>query len=62
MSNYNNQVGAKVIGITGSNGKTSTKDIIASILETRYNTHKTSGNYNNEYGLPLTLLSMDEDT
>lgn len=61
-SNYNNQVGAKVIGITGSNGKTSTKDIIASILETKYNTHKTSGNYNNEYGLPLTLLSMVEDT
>lgn len=61
-SNYNNQVGPKVIGITGSNGKTSTKDIIASILETKYNTHKTSGNYNNEYGLPLTLLSMDEDT
>jgi UDP-N-acetylmuramoyl-tripeptide--D-alanyl-D-alanine ligase len=61
-SNYNKQVGAKVIGITGSNGKTSTKDIIASILETKYNTHKTSGNYNNEYGLPLTLLSMNEDT
>jgi len=61
-SNYNKQVGAKVIGITGSNGKTSTKDIIASILDTKYNTHKTSGNYNNEYGLPLTLLSMNEDT
>jgi UDP-N-acetylmuramoyl-tripeptide--D-alanyl-D-alanine ligase len=61
-SNYNKQVGAKVIGITGSNGKTSTKDIIASILETKYNTHKTSGNYNNEYGLPLTLLSINEDT
>ncbi|HCX02904.1 MAG TPA: UDP-N-acetylmuramoyl-tripeptide--D-alanyl-D-alanine ligase [Clostridiales bacterium] len=61
-SNYNKQVGAKVIGITGSNGKTSTKDIIASILETKFNTHKTSGNYNNEYGLPLTLLSMNEDT
>lgn len=61
-SNYNKQVGAKVIGITGSNGKTSTKDIISSILESKYNTHKTSGNYNNEYGLPLTLLSMNEDT
>jgi len=59
---YNNQVGGKVVGITGSNGKTSTKDIIYSILRSKYKTHKTLGNFNNEYGLPLTILSMDEDT
>ncbi len=59
---YNSQVGSKVVGITGSNGKTSTKDIIYSILKSKYKTHKTSGNFNNEYGLPLTILSMQEDT
>jgi len=59
---YNRQVGAKVVGITGSNGKTSTKDIIYSILKSKYKTHRTSGNFNNEYGLPLTILSMLEDT
>ncbi len=59
---YNRQLGVKVVGVTGSNGKTSTKDIIHSILNSKYKTHKTSGNFNNEYGLPLTILSMDEDT
>ncbi|MFO7887900.1 MAG: UDP-N-acetylmuramoyl-tripeptide--D-alanyl-D-alanine ligase [Eubacteriales bacterium] len=59
---YNRQLGVNVVGVTGSNGKTSTKDIIHSILNSKYKTHKTSGNFNNEYGLPLTILSMDEDT
>ena len=45
-----------VIGITGSVGKTSTKEMLASILSTKFNVHKTSGNYNNDIGLPLTLL------
>ena len=52
----------KVIGITGSNGKTSTKDLVASVLAPYFNVRKTEGNFNNELGLPLTILSLDEDT
>ena len=52
----------KVVGITGSNGKTSTKDLIASVLSPYFNVRKTEGNYNNELGLPLTILSLEEDT
>lgn len=59
---YRNQLSTKIIGITGSNGKTSTKDILSSILKTKYKTHKTYDNLNNHLGVPLTLLSMDEDT
>lgn len=59
---YREQLNVKVIGITGSNGKTTTKDIIASILSTKYKTKKTKGNYNNLIGAPLTLLELDEDT
>ncbi len=59
---YANQLQVKIVGITGSNGKTSTKDILHGILKTKYKTHKTLGNFNNELGVPLTLLSMDEDT
>lgn len=47
-----------VIGITGSVGKTSTKDIIASVMSKKYNVLKTEGNYNNEIGLPLTILKL----
>lgn len=49
-----------VIGITGSVGKTSTKDLIASVLSTELNVLKTEGNYNNEIGLPLTILRLKE--
>ncbi len=49
----------KVIGITGSAGKTTTKDIIASILGEEKKVLKSKGNYNNEYGLPLSLLELD---
>lgn len=49
-----------VVAVTGSNGKTSTKDMIAAVLNTRYKTLKTQGNYNNELGLPLTLLALDQ--
>lgn len=49
-----------VIGITGSVGKTSTKDTIASVLSQRYHVLKTEGNYNNEIGLPLTILKLKE--
>lgn len=59
---YRDSLNLKVIGITGSNGKTSTKDILSSILKTKYKTYKTKGNLNNELGVPLTLLSLSEDT
>ncbi|MBA5729801.1 UDP-N-acetylmuramoyl-tripeptide--D-alanyl-D-alanine ligase [Aerococcaceae bacterium INB8] len=51
-----------VIGITGSNGKTTTKDMTANALMAKYQVHKTQGNYNNEIGLPYTLLQMPETT
>ncbi|MFB5266208.1 UDP-N-acetylmuramoyl-tripeptide--D-alanyl-D-alanine ligase [Paenibacillus enshidis] len=53
---------ASVVGITGSNGKTTTKDIVNALLSTTFKVHKTQGNYNNHIGLPLTVLSMPEDT
>ncbi len=58
---YRNRLKAKIVGITGSNGKTSTKDITAAILSQRYKTGKTVGNYNTEIGVPFTILSLDED-
>ncbi len=48
-----------IIAITGSNGKTTTKELIAAILKEKYNIKATSGNFNNHIGVPLTLLSMD---
>ena len=51
-----------VIAITGSNGKTTTKEMTAQILATTYKTYKTQGNYNNEIGLPYTVLHMPDDT
>ncbi|SMB96439.1 UDP-N-acetylmuramoyl-tripeptide--D-alanyl-D-alanine ligase [Desulfonispora thiosulfatigenes DSM 11270] len=51
-----------VVAITGSVGKTTTKDILFSLLNKKYNTLKTKGNYNNEIGLPLTLCSLDKNT
>ena len=51
-----------VIAVTGSNGKTTTKDMIAAVLSTEYKTYKTQGNYNNEIGLPYTALHMPDDT
>lgn len=59
---YRNQHKAKFIGITGSNGKTSSKDILASMLTPFYKVQKTLGNFNNQLGLPITLLNLDEDT
>ncbi len=52
----------KVFAITGSNGKTSTKDLLAACLGAKYNVVKTQGNFNNEIGLPKTLLSIKPDT
>lgn len=54
------QLPIPVIGITGSNGKTSTKDLVASVLGIKYSVLKTKGNFNNEIGLPLALLELDE--
>ena len=51
-----------VVGISGSVGKTSTKEMIASVLSQKYNVHKTQGNLNNELGVPLTLFGMDDTT
>ncbi len=51
-----------VIGVTGSVGKTSTKDIIAGVVSTEYNVQKTYGNYNNHIGLPLTILGLKDHT
>lgn len=58
---YRNTLKTKIVGITGSNGKTSTKDITASVLSQKFKTQKTMGNYNTEIGVPYTLLSLDED-
>ncbi len=52
----------KVVAITGSNGKTSTKDMVATVLAYRYNVVKTQANFNNEIGLPRTLLGIQPDT
>ena len=51
-----------VVGITGSVGKTTTKDMIASVLMQKYNVLKTEGNFNNEIGLPLTVFRITDDT
>ncbi len=54
-------VGGKVVAITGTNGKTTTKEMTRAILSTRYRTHATSGNLNNLVGAPLTLLATPDD-
>jgi len=59
---YLKKVNPKVIAITGSNGKTTTKDMVAAVSSSTFKTHKTVGNFNNHIGLPLTILEMAEDT
>lgn len=58
---YKKQFNIPYIGVTGSVGKTSTKDIIASVLKEQYNTLKNEGNFNNEIGLPKTLFKLNKD-
>ncbi len=56
------QLDIPVIGITGSNGKTTTKELVACVLRKKFKTHYTLGNLNNHIGVPLTLLAMPADT
>ena len=58
---YRNNLDVKVVGITGSVGKTSTKETISSVLSEKYRVLKTLGNFNNEIGLPLTVFRLTED-
>src|SRR5690606_18218576 len=52
---------ALVIGVVGSNGKTTTKELIRAVLGTRFRTYATEGNLNNQIGVPLTLLGIPDD-
>ncbi|MDO6676009.1 UDP-N-acetylmuramoyl-tripeptide--D-alanyl-D-alanine ligase [Tenacibaculum sp. 1_MG-2023] len=63
LANYHrNQLQVPVIALTGSNGKTTTKELINAVLSTKYKTTATIGNLNNHIGVPLTLLSMNKST
>ncbi|OUZ15030.1 UDP-N-acetylmuramoyl-tripeptide--D-alanyl-D-alanine ligase [Enterococcus cecorum] len=59
---YKQKIAPKTVAITGSNGKTTTKDMTASVLAQKYRTYKTQGNYNNDLGVPYTMLHMPVDT
>lgn len=59
---HRNQFKIPVIGITGSNGKTTTKELMTNVLKSSYPTHATQGNFNNHIGVPLTLLAMKPET
>src|SRR5690606_36032651 len=56
-----NALQARVIGVVGSNGKTTTKELIRAVLSTRFRTYATEGNLNNQIGVPLTILGIPED-
>jgi len=60
-SAYRETINPRVIAVTGSTGKTTTKELVASVLSTKYRVHATPGNLNNHIGLPLTVLGMEED-
>lgn len=59
---HRKKLNTKIIGLTGSNGKTTTKELINSVLAEKFNTKATQGNFNNHIGVPLTLLDLDENT
>lgn len=56
---YREKLGIKVVGVTGSCGKTSTKDLVAAFLSEKYKVFKTKGNFNNHIGMPLMILQLD---
>ena len=56
------RIGCKVVGVTGSVGKSTTKEMIASVLESTYRVSKTPANHNNDIGMPMAVLSMGEET
>jgi UDP-N-acetylmuramoyl-tripeptide--D-alanyl-D-alanine ligase len=58
---YRRKFDFPVIAITGSNGKTTTKELVAAVMSSQYNTHYTKGNFNNHIGVPLTLLELNDD-
>lgn len=58
---YRNLLPVRVVGITGSVGKTSTKEMIASVLKEHFRVHKTAGNFNNHIGLPLTIFGLERE-
>ncbi|SEP54687.1 UDP-N-acetylmuramoyl-tripeptide--D-alanyl-D-alanine ligase [Flavobacterium urocaniciphilum] len=63
LANYHRkQLNITIVGLTGSNGKTTTKELINAVLSQKYNTKATLGNLNNHIGVPLTLLSFDNTT
>ncbi len=57
---HRNQINIPIIGITGSNGKTTTKELINSVLSSEYNCYSTKGNLNNQIGLPLSILEINK--
>lgn len=57
---YRKSLNIKIVGIVGSNGKTTTKDILYSIVSSKYDSKKTKGNYNNHIGLPFSILQLEE--
>lgn len=59
---HRKQLKCPILAITGTNGKTTTKELIVQILQSRYNIGYTKGNFNNHIGVPLTLLSFDQNT
>ncbi len=60
-NHHRDSLNIPLIAITGTNGKTTTKELVHAVLSSRFNTHATKGNFNNHIGLPLTLLDMKDD-